>query len=221
MKISTYSRSLTSMAAVVAMAFCPGGAPAQNAPEIDAFIAGIDGFDNYDDPVISTRDFSGGRELPQNVLPESGSNDFAAPNLAPQQVDAPESAAVASDAQTTAGSDQFVSDYFDKNYYVDPDPIPARTWVLGITVPILRREFDGNRLFSVNPADVTQTLSSNDADPRGSAGIDINFARRSSSGLGFEVRYLGLYPSAANAVLGGTPTTAINGLSQLLSLIHI
>ena len=105
------------------------------------------------------------------------------------------------------------SDYFD-DYDNSLAPV-ARTWVLGINVPIFDRDFDGDRLFSFNPADPTQTLSSNDADPNGTSGIEVNLATRGSSGYGFEARYWGLYASAATDVLGGTPTTAINGLSQI------
>ena len=105
------------------------------------------------------------------------------------------------------------------DYFLDYDPAldtpVTRNWVLGINVPIFDRDFDGDRLFSFNPSDLTQTLSSNDADPNGTSGIEINLATRSSSGLGFEARYWGLYASATTDVLGGTPTTAINGLSQI------
>lgn len=215
MIIQMYSRRVASIVCIFALVLCSSIAMAQNAPEIDAFIAGIDSYDSYDDPVISRPDLSGGQELPPNVLPDE--DDFVvAPELVPERVEE-EAAATKADAKsvTDADSDTFVSDYFDEHYYVDPEPVAASTWVLGITVPIFDREFDGDRFFSFDPNDLTQTLSSSDADPDGTSGIDINIARRSSSGRGFEARYWGLYAAAATGVLGGNPSTAINGLSQI------
>ena len=113
-----------------------------------------------------------------------------------------------------AGAHAPASDYFADNNGGLDSPIVS-SWVLGINVPIFDRDFDGDRLFSFNPSDLTQTLSSNDADPNGTSGIEVNLARRSSNGVGYEARYWGLYASATTDVLGGTPTTAINGLSQI------
>lgn len=217
MKFQKYSHILHAAIFVVALVSGSHGVLAQDAPAIEAFIEGIDNYDDYSDPVISRPDLSGGRDLPPNELPSADSDDFVvAPDLVPERVGEPtEPTEVATDTTADTNSDTFVSDYFDEHYYTEPEPPVARTWVLGITAPIFDREFDGDRLFSVNPADLTQTLRSSDADPNGTSGIDINLARRSSSGLGFEARYWGLYSSAATAVLGGNPTTAISGLSQL------
>jgi hypothetical protein len=217
MKFQTYSR--IPYVAIFALALVSGSHNvfAQDAPEIEAFIEGIDNYDDYSDPVISRPDLSGGRDLPPNELPSADSDDFVvAPNLVPEQVNEPAKAAVAETKEdSNTNPDTFVNDYFDQHYYTDPKPPVARTWVLGITVPIFDREFDGDRLFSVNPADLTQTLRSNNADPNGTSGIDINLARRSSTGWGFEARYWGLYSSAATSVLGGNPTTVLNGLGQI------
>ena len=216
MKIQVYLRRLAPIASIVVVVLCSSSVQAQTAPAIEAFIAGIDNYDNYDDPVISTPDLSGGQELPPNLLPEE--DDFViAPGLVPERVDEGVKAGAKSDSgsELDPNSDTFVSDYFDENYYVDPEPVVANTWVLGITVPIFDRDFDGDRFFSFNPADLTQTLSSSNADPNETSGIDINIARRSASGFGFEARYWGLYAAAATSVLGGNPSTAINGLSQI------
>lgn len=218
MKIQAYTSFLSSMVAVAAMACCSSVVVAQDAPEIEAFIAGIDNYDNYDNPIISRPDLSNGLDVPPNSLPKADTSDFVvAPDLVPEKVDdATQTAAAASQPASDVGSEEYISEYFDDNYYDGSDFTPvARTWVLGISVPIFDREFDGDRLFSFNPNDLTQTLSSNDADPNGTSGIDVTLARRSSSGLGFEARYWGLYASAATQVLGGNPTTAINGLSQI------
>ena len=148
------------------------------------------------------------QELPEIApdIPGFVSNDAPA--------DPPRNLRLPGDPAAEVGSDAIASDYFE-----DSDPLLAsavdRNWVFGINVPIFDRDFDGDRLFSFNPSDLTQTLSSNDADPNGTSGIEINLATRSSNGLGFEARYWGLYSSAATDVLGGTPTTAINGLSQI------
>ena len=161
MKIQVYLRRLAPIASIVVVVLCSSSVQAQTAPAIEAFIAGIDNYDNYDDPVISTPDLSGGQELPPNLLP--GEDDFViAPGLVPERVDEGVKAGAKSDSgsELDPNSDTFVSDYFDENYYVDPEPVVANTWVLGITVPIFDRDFDGDRFFSFNPADLTQTLSS-------------------------------------------------------------
>ena len=119
-----------------------------------------------------------------------------------------------SEPVTGSGADAAASDYFDEHANSLNSP-SDRNWVVGINVPIFDRDFDGDRLFSFNPSNPTQTLTSNDADPNGTSGIEINLATRSSSGLGFEARYWGLYSSSTTDVLGGSPTTAINGLSQI------
>lgn len=218
MKVQMYSRILQAAVIVAALVIGSHGVSGQDAPEIEAFIDGIDNYDDYGDPVISRPDLSGGRDLPPNALPSAESNDFVvAPDLVPEQINKPgEEPAAVANSESNASSDAFVNDYFDDNYYnAETAPPVTRTWVLGITVPIFNREFDGDRLFSVNPADATQTLSSNDADPNGTSGIDINLARRSSTGWGFEARYWGLYSSAVTSVLGGNPTTALSGLGQI------
>ena len=139
---------------------------------------------------------------------ETSASDFI-------DIDAPPPAPrLLSEPVTGSGADAAASDYFDEHANALNSP-GARNWVLGINVPIFDRDFDGNRLFSFNPSNPTQTLTSNDADPNGTSGIEINLATRSSSGLGFEARYWGLYSSSATDVLGGSPTTAINGLSQI------
>ena len=224
MKIQMSTRILHAMVTVVVLVSVSHSVSAQDAPEVEAFIAGIDNYDNYDDPVIARPNLSGGRDLPPNALPDVDSDDFiVAPDLVPEQVNepvvpvaaAPMAPTASTDANWTPHSDTYVSDYFDDQYYNEA-PVPvSRNWVLGITVPIFDREFDGDRLFSFNPANLTETLNSNDADPNATSGIDVNLARRSSTGWGVEARYWGLYSSAATSVLGGNPTTAITGLGQI------
>ena len=136
----------------------------------------------------------------------AGLNSDIAPAIAPDLPLASESSEV--------GAGVPASDYFTDYDRTLNAPV-ARTWVLGINVPIFDRDFDGDRLFSFNPSDPTQTLSSNDADPDGTSGIEVNLARRGSNGWGYEARYWGLYASAATDILGGSPTTAINGLGQI------
>ena len=107
------------------------------------------------------------------------------------------------------------SDYFEEyDRSVASSPV-TRNWVLGVNALILERDLDGNRLFSFNPADSTQTLSSRDADPGDTGGVDVTLATRTSTGMGFEARYWGLYPSSTTGILQGNPATAINGLSQI------
>ena len=175
MKIQIYTWTLSASTAVFALIMCAQSASAQNVPEIETAISGLN---STDAPAIAPA-------LPRLDEPVTGS-----------------------------GAGTPASDYFE-DYDRSFDPPGARSWVLGINVPIFDRDFDGDRLFSFNPSDPTQTLSSNDADPDGTSGIEINLATRSSNGWGFEARYWGLYASAATDTLGGTPTTAINGLSQI------
>ena len=224
MKIQMYSRILHAIVTAVVLVSVSQGVAAQDAPEIEAFIEGLDDFNDYDDPVITSPDLSGGQDLPPNQLPVVDPNEFVvAPELVPERVNEPTGATAAVNevpSPAIAGnldpnSESYVSDYFDEHYYNDAPAPAASSWVLGITVPIFDREFDRERLFSVDPADQTNTLNSSSADPNATSGIDINLARRSSTGWGGEVRYWGLYSSAATGVLGGNPTTAINGLSQL------
>ena len=218
MKIQICTWTPSALSVALAMALCVQSTVAQDSPEIEAFISGIDSFQ---DAVISPPDLRvSGDEIPRNALPDDDSNEFVVGSRpVPERVnDATEAAADVVDVEPTpnaiADPDAPVSDYF--NEYNSPLDSPiARTWVLGITVPIFDREFDGDRLFSFNPSDLTQTLSSNDADPNGTSGIDVTLARRSSTGWGAEARYWGLYATANTDVLGGSPTTAINGLSQI------
>ena len=218
MKIQICPWTLSALTLVVAVTLGVQTAVAQEAPEIEAFISGIDSFQA---PVITPPDLRiTGDDVPRNALPDADSTDFVVgPRPVPERVgDTAEAATGIVDAEPIPNAipdaDAPASDYFaDYNSSLD-SPI-ARTWVLGINVPIFDRDFDGDRLFSFNPSDLTQTLSSNDADPDGTSGIDVTLARRSSTGWGAEARYWGLYASPATAVLGGTPTTAINGLSQI------
>jgi hypothetical protein len=194
---------------------------AQEAPEIEAFIAGIESYDEAGRAVAGENTANG--EVPANALPADTGNDFVAGppavpsrvvEVRPANVDQPASEGSLNQCEactTGPGSDYFYDDY----QVIDAPVSPDRTWVLGVGVPIFDRQLDGNRLFSFNPADPTQTLTNQNADGGIVGGIDTSLARRSSNGRGFEVRYWGLYPGAETALLGGSPTTAINGLSQI------
>lgn len=214
MKIKTRTWNSLALIAVLAMSVCYGNAMAQEAPEVEAFISGIE---NYDESVISRPDFRGGNdEVPPNVLPDGESNDFVVgPRPVPERtIETSTSQSVANEVNSGANMDTIASDYFDQSYSSVYAPV-AKTWVLGVSVPIFDRELDGDRLFSFNPADPSQALTSEQADNGTFSGIDVSLGRRSSNGKGFEARYWGLYPGADTQVLGGTPVTAINGLSQI------
>jgi len=126
---------------------------------------------------------------------------------------------VAPDLPPVAESDSSFDthgDYFDEHYRNGAQASVGRTMVLSITVPVIDRELDGDRLFAFNPADPSRTLNSSSADPGDASGIDIKLARRNGSGWGFEARYWGLFAAAETGLLGGTPTTAISGLGQIM-----
>ncbi len=213
MKIQTRIWTSPALIAVLVMS-CFGNAMAQEAPEIDAFISGID---DYENSVISRSELLGeSDDVPANVLPDDGSSDFVVgPRPVPERsIEAPTNKSEGEKAAPAASSNSTVSDYFDQSYGPMEAPV-ASTWVLGISVPIFDRELDGDRLFSFNPSNLTQTLTSEQANAGTVSGIDISLGRRTSHGLGFEARYWGLYPGAETQVLGGTPETAITGLSQI------
>jgi len=113
---------------------------------------------------------------------------------------------VAPDLPPVAESDSSFDthgDYFDEHYRNGAQASVGRTMVLSITVPVIDRELDGDRLFAFNPADPSRTLNSSSADPGDASGIDIKLARRNGSGWGFEARYWGLFAAAETGLLGG------------------
>lgn len=187
MKINMCSRVLHAMIAVGALVSGSSNVLAQDAPVMETFVTG-------GNSVVAAG---------PNVSSVVADDFVVAPDL-------PTSPGVDSDSDLNA-----TDDYFDEEYRNAVQASSGRTMVLGISVPIFDRELDGDRLFSFNPADPTQSLNSSSADPNGTSGIDINFARRNSSGWGFEARYWGLYASADTGLLGGSPTTAISGLGQI------
>ncbi len=89
----------------------------------------------------------------------------------------------------------------------------SANWIGGASALIFRRDYEDDRGLSFNGAG--QYLFSTDSDMDTMGGVEAMLGRRGCNGLGWEARYWGLYPTASNFLFGGTPYTALGGMSDV------
>jgi hypothetical protein len=107
-------------------------------------------------------------------------------------------------------------DYFESGWASQViEPAVTARWMLGVSVPLMRRDLDDDRMFSFNPADPAQMLRNRDAQPGDAIGLGLTLSRRNSLGRGWEAGYWGLSAAQSVARLDGGPDTGLQGLSSI------
>ena len=85
--------------------------------------------------------------------------------------------------------------------------------VLGFSALGFRRNYGEDRLLSSNGGG--ESLTTGDADHRQIGGFETYLIARDSTGVGWEFRYFGLFPSENTATIGGGPSTSLIGFNDI------
>jgi hypothetical protein len=89
----------------------------------------------------------------------------------------------------------------------------SANWVGGVSALIFQRDYEDDVGMGYNAGG--QYLFSTDADMDTMGGVEASLGRRGCNGYGWEGRYWGLYPGSSFVNFGGTPYTALGGLSEV------